>query len=143
MDWCALLNATIYQFRDLFGSHNFALFAAYIWGVILCTRRHTVTGIYLAGQPATRYWSLIKFLSRGRWEPEAVVRRLLQVLLAYIPERLYVYDQTHAIKTGKHQFGLHFFHNHRYRRRHTNQSKFHWGHQFAGLGVVALTATAT
>lgn len=39
---------------------------------------------------------------------------------------------------GGKQFGLHFFRNHRYRKRNTNQSKFHWGHQFAGLGLLGL-----
>lgn len=142
MDVSALLTQTIYQFRDLFGSQNFALFAAYIWGVVLCEGRHTVTGIYLASRPATRYWSLVKFLSRGRWDAAQVVRRLLQVLLPYIPDRIYVYDHTHAIKTGTHQWGLHFFRNHRYRRGNTNQSKFHWGHEFAAIGLLALSAGA-
>jgi len=133
-----LLDTIVYAFRDLFGSQNFALFYAYIWGVILCEGRHTVTGIYLAGQPASRYWSLVKFLGRGRWDETQVVQRLIGLLLEYLPDWVYVYDHTHAIKTGKKQIGLHFFRNHRYRKRNTNQSKFHWGHQFAGLGILGL-----
>ena len=133
-----LLNTIVYAFRDLFGSQNFALFYAYIWGVLLCESRHTVSGIYLAGQPHSRYWSLVKFLSRGKWDETMVVQRLTGLLLEYMDEWAYVYDHTHAIKTGKKQFGLHFFRNHRYRKRNTNQSKFHWGHQFAGLGLLGL-----
>lgn len=140
MDWGTLLRTTIYAFRDLFGSQNFALFCTYLWGVILCDGRHTVTGIYLASPCEQRYWSLIKFLSRGHWDPAAVVRRLLALVLAYVPERIYVYDHTHALKTGKKQASLHFFRNHRYRRKNTNQSKFHWGHEFAALGLLALSA---
>lgn len=133
-----LLDGVVYAFHDLFGSQNFALFHAYIWGVIQCQGRHTVTGIYLAGQPASRYWSLVKFLSRGRWDETSLVQRLIGLLLDYLPDWVYVYDHTHAIKTGKKQFGLHFFRNHRYRKCNTNQSKFHWGHQFAGLGILGL-----
>jgi len=133
-----LLDTIVYAFRDLFGSQNFALFYAYVWGVILCEGRHTVSGIYLAGQPASRYWSLVKFLRRGHWDETQVVQRLIGLLLEYLPDWVYVYDHTHAIKTGKKQFGLHFFRNHRYRKRNTNQSKFHWGHQFAGLGILGL-----
>ena len=56
---------------------------------------------------------------------------------------VYIYDHTHATKTGKKQFGLHFFKNHRYRMRNTNQSKFHWGHEFAALGILGLTSVGT
>ena len=107
--------------------------------MILCEGRHTVTGIYLASQPTGRYWSLVKFLSRGKWDETMVVQRLIGLILLYVPEWVYIYDHTHAIKTGNKQEGLHFFRNHRYRKRNTNQSKFHWGHQFAGLGLLALS----
>jgi hypothetical protein len=122
----------------LFGSQNFALFSAYVWGVILCQGRHTVTGIYLASQPEGRYWSLVKFLSRGQWDETMVVQRLIGLILEYVSDWVYIYDHTHSLKTGEKQFGLHFFRNHRYRKGNTNQSKFHWGHQFAGLGLLAL-----
>ena len=134
----SLLDGVVYAFRDLFGSQNFALFSAYVWGLILCEGRHTVSGIYLASPPQSRYWSLVKFLSRGQWDETQVVQRLIGLLLEYVTDWVYVYDHTHAIKTGKKQFGLHFFRNHRYRKRNTNQSKFHWGHQFAGLGLLGL-----
>ena len=77
----SLLDGVVYAFRDLFGSRNFALFSAYLWGVILCQGRHTVTGIYLAGQPEGRYWSLVKFLSRGQWDETMVVQRLIGLIL--------------------------------------------------------------
>lgn len=142
MDWGALLNATIYQFRDLFGSQNFAHFSAYLWGLILCEGRSTVTNLYLAGRAHGSYWALLKFLGRGRWQEQALVETLLKILFGYVPDRVYVYDHTHAIKTGKQQYGLHFFRNHRYRKRNTNQSKFHWGHEFAAIGLLALSAGA-
>jgi len=76
-----LLESVVYAFRDLFGSQNFALFSAYVWGVLLCESRHTVSGIYLAGQPKSRYWSLLKFLSRSKWDEMMVVQRLTGLLL--------------------------------------------------------------
>jgi hypothetical protein len=134
----SLLDGVVYAFRDLFDKQNFALFGAYVWGTILCEGRHTLSGIYLAGQPQSRYWSLVKFLSRGKWDEMGVAQRLIGLLLEYVDDWVYIYDHTHAIKTGKHQEGLHFFRNHRYRKGNTNQSKFHWGHQFAGLGLLGL-----
>ncbi|NIT13160.1 MAG: transposase [Candidatus Dadabacteria bacterium] len=139
METLALLDTLLYRFQDLFGSQNFALFCAYVYGVILCQGRHTISNIYLAGQPQTRYWSSVKFLNRGKWDEEGVVQRLIGVIVPYLEAWVYVYDQTHTTKTGKKQFGLHFFKNHRYRLRNTNQSKFHWGHEFAGLGIVGIT----
>ena len=76
-----LLESVVYAFRDLFGSQNFALFSAYVWGVLPCESRHTVSGIYLAGQPKSRYWSLLKFLSRSKWDEMMVVQRLTGLLL--------------------------------------------------------------
>ena len=63
---------------------------------------------------------------------------MLTLLQRPFKDWVYVYDETHAQKTGKAQFGLHFFRNHQYRKRNTNQSKFHWGHQFAALGLLSL-----
>jgi hypothetical protein len=139
METLALLDGVLYRFRDLFGSQNFHLFCAYIYGTILCSTRHTVTEISQATQSQEQYWSLIKFLSRGKWNWEQVCSRLIWTILPYLPDWVYVYDHTHTIKTGKKQFGLHFFRNHRYRKRNTNQSKFHWGHEFAALGILGLT----
>lgn len=140
METFALLDPVLYRFRDLFGSQNFLLFCAYVWGVITCIgRRHTVSEIYQASASDTQYWSFIKFLSRGKWDWQQVCQRLIWVILFYLPNFAYVYDHTHAVKTGKKQFGLHFFRNHRYRKGNTNQSKFHWGHEFAGLGILSLT----
>jgi hypothetical protein len=139
METLALLDGILYRFRDLFGSQNFHLFCAYIYGTILCSMRHTVTEISQATHSQDQYWSLIKFLSRGKWDWEQVCSRLIWTILPYLTKWVYVYDHTHTVKTGKKQFGLHFFRNHRYRKRNTNQSKFHWGHEFAALGILGLT----
>lgn len=139
METLALLAGVLYRFQDLFGSQNFAHFCAYVYGVILCQNRHTVSEIYQSSGCPASYWSLIKFISRGKWESDKVCARLIWIILPYLETWVYIYDHTHALKTGKKQFGLHFFRNHRYRKRNTNQSKFHWGHEFAALGILGLT----
>jgi hypothetical protein len=80
----------------------------------------------------------VKFLSRGKWDADAVAQLLIKLLQSIFKKWVYVYDETHAIKTGKSQFGLHFFRNHKYQKRNRNQSKFHWGHQFGALGLLCL-----
>ena len=57
METVALLDMVLYRFRDLFGSQNFSLFCAYLYGVILCEGRHSVTQIYLASGYEVSYWS--------------------------------------------------------------------------------------
>ena len=85
----------------------------------------------------------MKFLSRGKWDADAVAQRLIKLLQQRFDNWVYVYDETRAIKTGEQQFGLHFFRNHRYQKRNTNQSKFHFGHQFGALGLLCTTVTET
>ena len=71
------------------------------------------------------------------------MQRLIKLLQERFDNWVYVYDETRAIKTGEQQFGLHFFRNHRYQKCNTNQSKFHWGHQFGALGLLCTTVTET
>ena len=131
------------DFRPLFNRQNFALFCTFIIGFMTHRHRATVTGIYQSVRPKTGYPSLVKFLSRGKWDADAVAQHLIKLLQHRFDKWVYVYDETHAIKTGDKQFGLHFFRNHRYRKRNTNQSKFHSGHQFGALGLLCSTVTET
>ena len=131
------------QFRPLFNRQNFALFCTFIIGLITHRHRATLTGIYQAVRPKVGYGSLVKFLSRGKWDSDAVAQRLIKLLQERFDNWVYVYDETRAIKTGEEQFGLHFFRNHRYQKRNSNQSKFHWGHQFGALGLLCTTVTET
>ena len=131
------------QFRPLFNRQNFALFCTFIVGLITHRYRATMTGIYQAIRPKSGYNSLVKFLSRGKWEADAVAQHLIKLLQQQFDNWVYVYDETRAIKTGNKQFGLHFFKNHRYQKRNTNQSKFHFGHQFGALGLLCTTVTET
>ena len=146
MELFTLLTDILTYFRptfQTFQSQNFALFCECVIGLILSssTSRKTLTTLWQQSRPDNRYWSLPKFLSRGKWCRQQLAIRLLSLLISFFEEWVYVFDLTHAIKTGKKQFGLHFFPNHRYHKKNKNQSKFHWGHQFAALGLLAITSS--
>ena len=142
MDLLFCLEDIISDFRHLFNSQNFALFRTFILGLIANGGPQTLTQIYQSSGSQTRYWSFPKFLSRGKWDPDAVAVCLLQWIQKVLPNWVYVYDQSHAEKTGAAQYGLHFFRNFSFNRRGRNQSKFHHGHEFGALGVLCSTATA-
>ena len=143
MDLIFCLSHILTEFGPLFNRQNFALFCTFILGLITHRRQATLTEIYQAVRPKSGYGSLVKFLSRGKWDADAVAKRLIQLLQNRFGNGVYVYDETQAIKTGTKQFGLHFFRNHRYQTRNTNQSKFHHGHQFGALGLLCSTVTET
>ena len=128
-------------FRPLFNQQNFSLFQAMICGFIANTHGGTLTGLYQSSFSETKYWSFTKFLSRGVWDVDAVAARLVEKIQEVFPDWVYVYDLTSAVKTGKQQYGLHFFRNLKYQKGRMNQSKFHFGHEFAALGLLCQTAT--
>ena len=137
------LSVILTEFRPLFKYQNFHLFCVFVVGLINQREGATLTGIYQAVRPKTGYHSLVKFLSRGKWDANAVAHHLLKLLQGCFDNWVYVYDETRALKTGETQYGLHFFRNHRYRKRNTNQSKFHHGHQFGALGLLCRTVHET
>ena len=137
------LASILTEFRPLFNSQNFTLFCTFIVGFITAPRSETVTDIYQAVRPQSGYHSLVKFLSRGKWDADVVAKHLIKLLQGCFDNWVYVYDETQAVKTGDKQFGLHFFRNHRYQKRNRNQSKFHSGHQFGALGLLCSTVTET
>jgi hypothetical protein len=126
-------------FRPLFNQQNFALFQAMICGFIANTHGGTLTRLYQSSFSETKYWSFPKFLSRGKWDADAVAARLIEKIQEVFTNWVYVYDLTSALKTGKKQFGLHFFRNFKYQKGRVNQSKFHFGHEFAALGLLCET----
>lgn len=125
----------------MFNSQNFALFQAFIYGFITHTGEGTLTQLYQSSASQMRYWSFPKFLSRGKWDADALAAHLIKYLQAIFPRWVYVYDQTHALKTGRCQWGLHFFRNFSYQKHRVNQSKFHYGHEFGALGLLCATPT--
>ena len=141
MDLLFCLERMLTDFRHLFNSKNFVLFQAFIIGLITDTKGGTLTHLYQASASQTRYWSFPKFLSRGKWDADALAAHLIRYIQQTFGNSVYVYDETKALKTGTSQYGLHFFRNFSYQKRRVNQSKFHYGHEFGALGLLCATAT--
>ena len=117
------------------------LFQAFIFGFITNGGAGTLTSLYQSSCSQTRYWSFTKFLSRGKWDADAVAALMMKLLQQTNETWVYVYDETKAIKTGISQWGLQFFRNASFYRRCINQSKYQFGHQFGALGLLCQTAT--
>ena len=142
MDLLFCLESILSDFRYLFNQQNFALFQAFIVGFIANRgNQGTLTELYQASASETKYWSFPKFLSRGQWNADAVAARLIKSIQGCFTQWVYVYDETKALKTGKSQWGLHFFRNFSYQKHRVNQSKFHYGHEFGALGLLCQTPT--
>ena len=141
MDLLFCLGDILSDFRHLFNPQNFALFQAFIFGFIANRGRGTLTQLYQCSGSETKYWSFPKFLSRGQWNADAVGVLLIRRIQHHFRDWVYVYDETKALKTGKSQWGLHFFRNFSYQKHRVNQSKFHYGHEFGALGLLCQTPT--
>ena len=141
MDLLFCLGDILSDFRHLFNQQNFALFQAFIFGFIANRGNGTLTELYQSSASQTQYWSFPKFLSRGQWSADAVAALLIRRIQHLFDDWVYVYDETKALKTGKSQWGLHFFRNFSYQKHRVNQSKFHYGHEFGALGLLCETAT--
>ena len=135
------LESILSDFRHLFNQQNFTLFQAFIVGFIANRGNGTLTELYQSSGSETKYWSFPKFLSRSQWRADATAVVLLRRIQQQFCDWVYVYDETKALKTGKSQWGLHFFRNFNYQKRRVNQSKFHFGHEFGALGLLCATPT--
>ena len=71
------------DFRHLFNQQNFALFEAFIFGFIASRGTGTLTDIYQCSASETKYWSFPKFLSRGKWNADAVAAVLIRRIQHY------------------------------------------------------------
>ena len=141
MDLLFCLEGILSDFRHLFNQQNFAVFQGFIFGFITNRGTGTLTALYQSSGSETRYWSFPKFLSRGKWNADAVAAVLIRHIQHHFTNWVYVYDETKALKTGKAQWRLHFFRNFSYQKHRVNQSKFHYGHEFGALGLLCRTAT--
>lgn len=138
------LDTMLSNFACLFKHNNFTHFRNFVIGLINNTHaRATVTNVYQSGAKSKSYWALLKFLSRGEWCVNKASTFLTQHVQTIYNKGVYVYDETHAVKAGSKQYGLHFFRNAAYQARNKNQSKFHHGHQFGALGWLCQTPIGT
>ena len=122
MDLLFCLERIVSDFRHLFNSQNFTLFHAFIFGLIANPSGGTLTCLYQSSPSQTRYWSFVKFLSRGKCNADAVAILLIKRIQQHFKHSVYVYDETKAHKTGNAQWGLHFFRNFSYHRHLLNNT---------------------
>ena len=125
MDLFFCLRDILSDFRHLFNRQNFVLFQAFIFGFITNRGNGTLTELYQSSGSETKYWSFPKFLSREKWNADAVAALLIRRIQDRFKDWAYVYDETKALKTGTSQWGLHFFRNFSYQKHRVNQLKFH------------------
>ena len=69
------------------------LFQAFIIGFITNGGGGTLTSLYQSGCSQTRYWSFTKFLSRGKWDADAVAALMMKLLQQAKEIWVYVYDE--------------------------------------------------
>ena len=108
------LESIVSDFRHLFNSQNFALFQAFVFGFMTQPHGGSLTDLYQSSGSQRRYWSFPKFLCRGKWDADSVAVCLMKRIQHVFADSVYVYDATKALKTGKTQWGLHFFRNFSY-----------------------------
>ena len=94
-------------FQPCFTCPSYRRFVTLMTGWLLCTGRHTVTGVMrAAGVVGKREHSgFHRFFSRGAWEVDEVGLTLMKLVLTLLPKRSRValaLDDTLARHTGKH-----------------------------------------
>lgn len=125
-------------FQDCFTAPSFQRFLTLITGWILCTAKHTVTGVMrAAGVVGMReHGGYHRFFNTAAWVADDVGIELMRLILSIVPEdrvRLTV-DDTLARHTGKHIAGAAM---HRDPLLSTgNKPFFHFGHNWVILAVV-------
>ena len=139
MDPLFRLEHMLSDFQSLFNANNFNHFRTFVTGLINTPHRGTMTQVYESGEQSTTYWTLPKFLSRGKWCVDEVTSVLTRQVQCVFSAGVYIYDETKSVNEGTHQYGTHFFRNTRYQKRNKNQSKFHHGHEFGAIGWLCET----
>jgi hypothetical protein len=131
--------ACLCVFEGCFTAPSYQRFLTLAAGWLLCTGKHTVTGVMrAAGVVGEREHSgFHRFFSRGAWEPDAVGVALMKLVLTLLPKSARVtlaLDDTLARHTGKHiaSAGMH---------RDpllscASRPFWHFGHEWVVLSVV-------
>lgn len=126
-------------FESCFTSPSYRRFLTLIKGWLLCTGKHTVTGVMrAAGVVGTcEHSGYHRFFSRGAWEPDALGTALLTLALKTLPKNEVVkltIDDTLGRHTGKHISSASM---HRDPLLSTGALPFfHFGHKWVVLAIV-------
>lgn len=129
----------LHLFSGCFTAPSFQRFMTLMAGWLLCTDKHTVTGVMRAGGVVGKreHSGFHRFFSRGAWEPDEVGLVLMKLVLSLLAKRAKVtlaLDDTLARHTGKHiaSAGMH---------RDpllscASRPFWHFGHEWVVLAVV-------
>jgi hypothetical protein len=126
-------------FAGAFTEPSFRSFQQLLVGWILCTARHTVTGV-LRAAGATDFkhdTSFHRFFRTARWEPDTVGLLLVQMVAEMLDanERIVTpLDDTLARHTGKHISAASMHHDPLLSTR--TKAVFHFGHVWVVLSIV-------
>lgn len=125
--------------REYFTAPSFARFVSLLSGWLLCTGKHTITGVLRgAGVVGEREHSgFYRFFSCGVWEPDQIGLALMRLALSMVPRGARVtltIDDTLARHTGKHisSAGMH----HDPLLSSVSHPFWHFGHKWVVLAVV-------
>jgi len=105
-----------YSFAPVFTDPSFQNFVTLMTGWMLCTVRHTISQVLLAGiGPARRkhFATLYRFFSRAAWEPDALGRVVFHLIIrAWTGGDLFaVVDDTLCRRSGPHFWGAGMHHD--------------------------------
>ena len=131
--------AFLLVFENSFTAPSFQRFLTLINGWLLCTGKHTVTGVMRAAGVAGKreHSGYHRFFSRGAWQPDTIGITLLNLALKTLPNNKVVkltIDDTLGRHTGKHiaSAGMH-----RDPLLSTGSLPFfHFGHKWVVLAIV-------
>jgi hypothetical protein len=109
------LQSVLVSFEDCFSSQSYANFVSLVIGWMMSVGRRTISRVAMAsGALEKRHFStLYRFLSRARWEPDALSRRLILLLVEMIDsnEIEISVDDTLCHRTGARFFGAGMHHD--------------------------------
>jgi hypothetical protein len=126
-------------FQDCFTAPSFQRFLTLMAGWILCTSKHTITGVIrAAGVVGIReHGGYHRFFNTAAWTADEVGLALMKLIVAMFPNITRVkltVDDTLARHTGKHIEGAAMHHDPLLSS--ANKPFFHFGHQWVVLAVV-------
>jgi len=109
------LESVVRRFEDCFSSLSYANFVSLVIGWVMSIGRRTISRVAMAsGALEKRHFStLYRFLSRARWDPDALSRKLILLLVGMIDANdiEVSVDDTLCHRTGARFFGAGMHHD--------------------------------
>ncbi len=109
------LESVLRRFEDCFSSRSYANFVSFVIGWVLCVGRRTISRVSMASGALEKchFSKLYRFLSRAAWEPDALSRKLILLLVEMIgaDDIEISVDDTLCHRTGARFFGAGMHHD--------------------------------